>query len=41
MVMFGLGRTKYGKKGFKDIVHFGDYYPHLLGPGEKDASLAQ
>ncbi len=35
--MFGVGDTNYGKKVYKSIVHAGDYYPHLLGPGEKDA----
>jgi len=39
--MLGLGDTNYGKKAYKNIVHAMDYYPHLLGPGEKDAPPSQ
>jgi hypothetical protein len=33
--------TDYDKKTYKNVVHAGDYYHHLLGPGENDAPLPQ
>ena len=36
-----LGETNYDKKTYKNIVHAWDYYPHNLGPGEKDAQFVE